>query len=745
VLAEADVGAAAVTHDNRDKHLDPEREDRDSKPPKTHNGDLASLPAALLPLTKERRWVDWKWVLREDERTGRKKMTKPPFQPCDPTRYARTNDPSTWDAYGEALKRWEDRDADGIGYMLLDGVIAAVDLDKCVRFDPGTRKYHIEPWAKELIAKARGAYCEVTPSGEGLRVIGRAKGSEVHRRFSRDDGGAIELYRDTPRFITITGLQQGECDELPYVDDFIDELHALYDGRRKRGATDDPAAEQALPDVPTLLRLGVPEGQRSEAVHKVVCHFLAYRWPIESIAAEIEKSPLAARYPNGKGLRDDVARIAQKWAADKPHLKKIDELATLDPMAYELRRTEAAKDMGIRRSALDEAVVARRAQMRPEEPDERLDEPWPHRVNGAGLLYDLCKMFERHLVLPKYGAEALALSTLHAHAHDAARHSPILAIDAPDSDCGKTTTLKCVMRVVPKPLMASSITPAAVFRVIASRRPTLGIDEADASVPNNEAFRQILDSCHDRETAYVWRCEGDDNEPRQFSTWAPVITAGIQLKQRLHSTLLSRCILISMVRKKFTDPAEELPIDPNCYRDLRRRCARLAADNSEHLRHAKPDLSEIINRARDNWRPLIAIADLAGGEWPKLARKAAAYISRETSHQSFGEQLLSDLRDLFLGKGHFEGEKPAKELSSNDIVDKLKSMEDRPWAEFKRGQPITQAQLAAELKPYKVHPRPIRTDGRQKRGYSLQHLKLLFDRYLSAKEGDEGVTPSQRQ
>jgi len=31
----------------------------------------------------------------------------------------------------------------------------------------------------------------------------------------------------------------------------------------------------------------------------------------------------------------------------------------------------------------------------------------------------------------------------------------------------------------------------------------------------------------------------------------------------------------------------------------------------------------IFNRAADNWRPLLAIADLAGGEWPERARQAA--------------------------------------------------------------------------------------------------------------------------
>ena len=33
-----------------------------SDQPRTFNGDLAALPAALRPLTEHRRWIVWRWV-----------------------------------------------------------------------------------------------------------------------------------------------------------------------------------------------------------------------------------------------------------------------------------------------------------------------------------------------------------------------------------------------------------------------------------------------------------------------------------------------------------------------------------------------------------------------------------------------------------------------------------------------------------------------------------------------------------
>jgi len=48
-------------------------------------------------------------------------------------------------------------------------------------------------------------------------------------------------------------------------------------------------------------------------------------------------------------------------------------------------------------------------------------------------------------------------------------------------------------------------------------------------------------------------------------------------------------------------------------------------------------------------RPLYAIADASGGEWPELARKAQTAIraASDDDADSMGEQLLRDMRDVF--------------------------------------------------------------------------------------------------
>src|SRR5690606_31858953 len=53
-------------------------------------------------------------------------------------------------------------------------------------------------------------------------------------------------------------------------------------------------------------------------------------------------------------------------------------------------------------------------------------EPWPDPVDGAALLDEIAATFRRFVALPDGADTALALWTIHAHAHDAAEVSPIL-------------------------------------------------------------------------------------------------------------------------------------------------------------------------------------------------------------------------------------------------------------------------------------------------------------------------------
>ena len=142
--------------------------------------------------------------------------------------------------------------------------------------------------------------------------------------------------------------------------------------------------------------------------------------------------------------------------------------------------------------------------------------------------------------------------------------------------------------------------------------------------------------------------------------------------------------------------------------------------------------STLRGRGADNWRHLIAIADVAGGEWPLRARQAAETLSAGRSEQSAGIMLLEDLRALFAARG-------TDRLPSAEIVEALGNMEDRPWSEWKAGRPITVRQLARLLEPFGVSPNSIRTGTGTIKGYLLSQFDEPFRRYLQ----NRSVTPSQ--
>lgn len=84
----------------------------------------------------------------------------------------------------------------GPGFVLNGDGIVCIDLDHCL--EDGTLK----PWAAEILDLAPATYVEVSPSGDGLHIWGRAHGFSGGRRFSWH-GGNVEVY-GTERYLTVT-------------------------------------------------------------------------------------------------------------------------------------------------------------------------------------------------------------------------------------------------------------------------------------------------------------------------------------------------------------------------------------------------------------------------------------------------------------------------------------------------------------------------------------------------------------
>src|SRR5262249_7888298 len=196
-------------------------------------------------------------------------------------------------------------------------------------------------------------------------------------------------------------------------------------------------------------------------------------------------------------------------------------------------------------------------------------------------LRGLSAAIRRHVVMPDHVADAAAMWVVHTYIVDCFGISPRLAIRSPEKQCGKTTLLDVLSRLVWRALSTANATAAAIFRIVELQRPTLLIDEADTFLHENEELRGILNSGH-RKGGTVIRTVGEDFQPRSFSTYSP---CAIALIGRLAATLADRSIEIALRRRLSDERIEMFRVDRVGHLDeLARKAARWAADNADRLR-----------------------------------------------------------------------------------------------------------------------------------------------------------------
>jgi len=219
------------------------------------------------------------------------------------------------------------------------------------------------------------------------------------------------------------------------------------------------------------------------------------------------------------------------------------------------------------------------------------------------------------------------------------------------------------------------------------------------------------------------RTVGDDHEPRTFSTWAPVAIAAIG---ELPDTVIDRSVVIPMHRRRADETVDRFRLDRvDELRVLARQCVRWSDDNAARIGAIDPACPTwMSDRAADNWRVLLAIAEAAGGEAPSRAAVAARKLTPAGgAAPSVGTALLEDIKQIF-------EEKKAPRVTSADLVAALVTREERPWPEWRQGQALTVRGLARLLAPFGIGPKQWWENARPTRGYELKSFEDAFSRYL---------------
>ena len=357
-------------------------------------------------------------------------------------------------------------------------------------------------------------------------------------------------------------------------------------------------------------------------------------------------------------------------------------------------------------------------------------DPWD-APEGAALLDGVHEFVGRFVAYPTEAAKiAHVLWIAHAHCMDAWESTPRLAFVSPEPGSGKTRALEITELLVPRPVEAVNVTPAYLFRKVAGEegRPTILFDEIDTifgpKAKDNEEIRGLLNAGH-RKGAVAGRCvvRGKLIETEEIPAYCAVAMAGLG---DLPDTILTRSVIIRMRRRA---PHER--VEPYRRRDhseeghnLRERLAEWLAALEYDLARARPHMpAGIVDRDADVWEPLVAIADAAGGEWPKRARETAVTLvtASKAATPSLGIRLLADLRDVF-------GDR--ENMATENILSALHAIEEAPWGDL-RGKPLDSRGLARRLRQYDVRPTTVRELVTPAKGYRREDLFDAWQRYLS--------------
>jgi hypothetical protein len=377
------------------------------------------------------------------------------------------------------------------------------------------------------------------------------------------------------------------------------------------------------------------------------------------------------------------------------------------------------------------------------------------RSEGAAILSEVEQAYRRFIWFQ--GEEqscAVALWTAHTHAIDVATTTPYLAPESAEVESGKTRTLEVAEHLAARAWRLTEPSEAAMFRKIQQDRPTVLLDEVDAlwaKGDDRKGLRAILDVGY-RRGGSVPRVvgEGTNMTVQDFEVFGAKALAG--LAGKLPRTIVSRSIPIRLKRRGAGEHVERFRFG-QAQAELQPIHDRLAAwveTVREELAEAEAEIPEALSdRQADCWEPLLAIADAAGGDWPRRAREAAVVLHRGATATglSTGVLLLEHLRDIF-------GEQDR--LTTETILQQLIAREDGPWAGWWERQVRNNelkgpaARLRNLLRPYGVEPKQLWVvdetgRGKKERGYERGDFLDAWSRYLQpptlpedGRDGEDG-------
>jgi hypothetical protein len=352
----------------------------------------------------------------------------------------------------------------------------------------------------------------------------------------------------------------------------------------------------------------------------------------------------------------------------------------------------------------------------------------PQHAGALSLLERLEQHFQRHAVLSPGLPLVLALWSLATYMFESFDCFPYLAVTSPTKRCGKTRVAELLEFVCANPLRTVGITPAALFRTIEKKKPTLLIDEAEALRGRDEratALREILNAGY-RKGQKVIRCEGGNGnsyKTREFETFCPKV---LVLIGDLSETLADRCLPVQMKRRtserleRFRFARVKVETGP-----LRVEAKQWAKKNRLAVErwYQANDVTCVEDREAELWLPLFAVCTLAAPERLSELESIARQLSgtkAASEPADFGTKLLVDLRAIF---------GTDRETTAN-LLSRLNGLSESPWPNWSNGRGLDGRFLSRLLRPFGIQPRNIRLGETVAKGYEKSDFEDAWSRYL---------------
>jgi hypothetical protein len=296
-------------------------------------------------------------------------------------------------------------------------------------------------------------------------------------------------------------------------------------------------------------------------------------------------------------------------------------------------------------------------------PIHAFDDP---EYNPAMLVEEV---IERYVTMAPHVRVILVLWIVATHVYDRFSIAPRILFVSDDPESGKTTALEVARALMLFPNEETFSTGAALRNHLSRGRCSIAVDEADLyDAALRVELLRLWNLGHARGAKHVMMFGGVRTA---VSLFAPMAAAG--LGRILGAAQRSRTLILRMhpysaedaPRLDWWAPAAEGP------NSIATRTTELATIYS-YLTHCAanwrldlqpPMPAGIARRAADNFRSLLAVADMCGGDWPKRAREAAVTLASEMNAEEpktlivrHGLQLFEQLEAQELEVAHFNRE-----------------------------------------------------------------------------------------